>query len=647
MRPRRRRARHTVVRGPAACRRVRRCETPQRRRKGCPPLVWGMGAYIDVAHLGYARKTLGKWARERILWAKPECGHSQPKTQKGDGIMGWSFRKSIKVAPGVRINFSKSGVSTSIGVKGLTYNTRGRVTASIPGTGIRFTQHLNSQRTSRPISSVVAGSSRVAPVTAERLSKREQATRDFVLIVQSRTSVALLQYFVSHGVYVAADDLSDAVTLEEHQPFLETLSREFEVTTKAIRLALDIGSISLAEKEKAMSAVYEIERKCVEHHGTLGELETASGELLSTVRAWPKAPGFMAPLLIGLLGCFLGVPVGLVVIVFALALSVYRAVTFKRRKSAAAMAIDEANQRFESLLNVEVTPRPAVTDRNDIVSLKVAGFGVVILAAAIYVLVVSQRQSTDKSGAPIQAATTDAPVVATAPANTGRSGADFSWLVGKYPSDVVNDRRFRSAFQGISRPDWGKISERLVVTDSAGIQSKDGYLVAWGCKAHSCGTDRAAFAISEATGKGDLVFSETPASSSNAVVKGYQWPELPITKTPLADWARENGMDIGATVAASPAPLVQASFDCTKARSDAEHIICGDPELAANDVELAAIYAKAMAAAKDPVAFKERTRAQWNYRERECHDRECVARWYADQKVVLSEIANTGDTAAQ
>lgn len=55
----------------------------------------------------------------------------------------------------------------------------------------------------------------------------------------------------------------------------------------------------------------------------------------------------------------------------------------------------------------------------------------------------------------------------------------------------------------------------------------------------------------------------------------------------------------------------------------------------------------ARAAAKDPVAFKERTRAQWNYREHECRDRECVARWYVDQKVVLSEIANTGDAAAQ
>ncbi|MFP7851565.1 DUF4236 domain-containing protein [Pseudomonas aeruginosa] len=34
--------------------------------------------------------------------------------------MAIRFRKSIKVAPGVRLNISKSGVSTSVGGKGFT-----------------------------------------------------------------------------------------------------------------------------------------------------------------------------------------------------------------------------------------------------------------------------------------------------------------------------------------------------------------------------------------------------------------------------------------------------------------------------------------------------------------------------------------------
>lgn len=52
------------------------------------------------------------------------------------------FRKSIKVMPGVRLNVSGSGVSTSIGGRGATVNVskRGvRSTLSVPGTGLSWT----------------------------------------------------------------------------------------------------------------------------------------------------------------------------------------------------------------------------------------------------------------------------------------------------------------------------------------------------------------------------------------------------------------------------------------------------------------------------------------------------------------------------
>jgi hypothetical protein len=59
--------------------------------------------------------------------------------------MGWQFRKSIKIAPGVRINVSRSGVSTSVGGRGATVNIgrKGtRATVDIPGTGISFSQRV-------------------------------------------------------------------------------------------------------------------------------------------------------------------------------------------------------------------------------------------------------------------------------------------------------------------------------------------------------------------------------------------------------------------------------------------------------------------------------------------------------------------------
>lgn len=52
--------------------------------------------------------------------------------------MSWSFRKRIKVAPGVHINVSKSGVSTSVGPHGAKITTGPKGTylhTSIPGTG--------------------------------------------------------------------------------------------------------------------------------------------------------------------------------------------------------------------------------------------------------------------------------------------------------------------------------------------------------------------------------------------------------------------------------------------------------------------------------------------------------------------------------
>ncbi|MBZ5752605.1 DUF4236 domain-containing protein [Metabacillus rhizolycopersici] len=64
--------------------------------------------------------------------------------------MGLNFRKSFKVAPGVRVNVSKSGVGASFGGKGLRYsvNSRGqrRTTVGIPGSGLSYTNTSSSGR---------------------------------------------------------------------------------------------------------------------------------------------------------------------------------------------------------------------------------------------------------------------------------------------------------------------------------------------------------------------------------------------------------------------------------------------------------------------------------------------------------------------
>ena len=60
--------------------------------------------------------------------------------------MGFRFRKSIKLLPGLRLNLSKTRVSASLGVKGATVNLgeRGaRGTVGLPGTGISYSEKLS------------------------------------------------------------------------------------------------------------------------------------------------------------------------------------------------------------------------------------------------------------------------------------------------------------------------------------------------------------------------------------------------------------------------------------------------------------------------------------------------------------------------
>lgn len=59
--------------------------------------------------------------------------------------MGFNFRKSVKILPGVRMNVSKSGTSFTIGGKVASVNVKkGRktkTTIGIPGTGISHTSY--------------------------------------------------------------------------------------------------------------------------------------------------------------------------------------------------------------------------------------------------------------------------------------------------------------------------------------------------------------------------------------------------------------------------------------------------------------------------------------------------------------------------
>jgi hypothetical protein len=128
------------------------------------------------------------------------------------------------------------------------------------------------------------------------------------------------------------------------------------------------------------------------------------------------------------------------------------------------------------------------------------------------------------------------------------------------------------------------------------------------------------------------------------------------TSNPVSGWLNYSLLSQSPQSVASAAPTnptsdqaattYSTSFDCSKARSVPEYLICHDPDLAASDRQLRTIYEQAKAAATDKAAFADSVRKHWNYREQNCRDKACLAAWYADEENALTKTAQTGDVDA-
>jgi hypothetical protein len=134
--------------------------------------------------------------------------------------MGWRFRHSFKIIPGVRLNLSKSGLSASIGTAPFTVNVGPRGvygTASLPGTGISYRQQLGGS----------------APQHPDGSTSRSLATPSFPSIVPPPTPPAV------HGpvpipttpiqeVHSASTELLTSESLKEIKKVLQTTYEEHE-----------------------------------------------------------------------------------------------------------------------------------------------------------------------------------------------------------------------------------------------------------------------------------------------------------------------------------------------------------------------------------------------------------------------------------
>jgi hypothetical protein len=87
--------------------------------------------------------------------------------------MGWRFRRSLRIAPGVRLNMGKSGLtSLSVGGRGATLNLGKRgvtSTVSLPGTGLSYQHRYKSPSSvpqTRPVLPATPASGRTIAIRA-------------------------------------------------------------------------------------------------------------------------------------------------------------------------------------------------------------------------------------------------------------------------------------------------------------------------------------------------------------------------------------------------------------------------------------------------------------------------------------------------
>lgn len=86
--------------------------------------------------------------------------------------MGLRFHKVFSILPGVRINLSKSGISTSVGPRGADVNIgRHGVTtnAGIPGTGLSYRQKMGSRGSKLGILALIGGLGFAAVKNADKI----------------------------------------------------------------------------------------------------------------------------------------------------------------------------------------------------------------------------------------------------------------------------------------------------------------------------------------------------------------------------------------------------------------------------------------------------------------------------------------------
>lgn len=136
--------------------------------------------------------------------------------------MGWRFRHSFKVIPGVRLNLSKSGLSCSIGGAPFTMNVgpHGVIgTASLPGTGISYRHKFGEPESIDP--------------------KWPPAPASYPGATPAPASVPALALQHPVEVHSASTEVLTSNTLKELKSLIQTASAEREDISSQLKAAQD------------------------------------------------------------------------------------------------------------------------------------------------------------------------------------------------------------------------------------------------------------------------------------------------------------------------------------------------------------------------------------------------------------------------
>ena len=124
--------------------------------------------------------------------------------------MGFRYRKSINLGGGFRINLSKSGIGYSFGGKGFRYTrtARGtdRVTFSVPGTGISWSQESKAGRSTRKPSAPKSGGTEylLSVENADADTLTSSSKEDFVTAIKRyRTIDKILAWMIPIAIFIA------------------------------------------------------------------------------------------------------------------------------------------------------------------------------------------------------------------------------------------------------------------------------------------------------------------------------------------------------------------------------------------------------------------------------------------------------------